>query len=177
MTKIGTLKFIEPEELEKLVRNEKFIYIFGKIGPPRPGVMLFSTKLEYLYFPPGTKKNEDFNCYIMGWQNIDWLVMSIPRDYMNLAKQLVKESGLRIVEGAPRRIINRKSTSFPLRSSNLFTLESIPRQIHEGLKDYREIILEEFEKVKSIERDYLSKNEEKQEKEKPKPVKIIWDEE
>lgn len=170
-TDIGIYKLLEIEELEELLRNEKLIHFVGKLGIPTPGVMLFCGRLEFFHFPPGTEKNEDFNREILDWEDMEWVVISIPKEYMGLANEVAKESGLRIVEGGPRGIIEGKSIPFPLKSNNLFTLERIPRQIHEGLKEYKEVILEEIEKVKSIERDYVLKNKEKQ-----KLIKIIWDE-
>ena len=157
------------EELEELLGNKNLIFIFGKIGDPTPGVLLFSTKLEFCHFPPRSEKGKDLSCDILYWEGMEWVVLSIPKGYMDLAKKLAKETGLRISEGGPHMVIEKKSVSFPIESSNLFTLERIPRQINEELKNYKEIIGEEIEKIKSIERDFLLKNE-------GKPVKIIWDE-
>lgn len=166
---IWSYEYLKIEELEELLGNKNLIFIFGKIGNPTPGVMLFSARLEFFHFPPGSEKEKDFNCDMLCWEDMEWVVLSILKKDIDLAKKVARESGLKISEGGPHMIIEKKSISFPVENRNLFTLERIPRQINEGLKRYEEIILEEIEEVKSIERDFLLKKE-------GNSVKIIWDE-
>ena len=48
------------EELREMTKDESRIFILGMLVPPRIGVTLFGTILEYRHYPPGTSRNDLF---------------------------------------------------------------------------------------------------------------------
>jgi len=146
---------VEIEELKKIIKDERFIFFIGMVFPPISGVMSFFTKLEHGYFPPGTKKNEDFIMMISVWKETNWAIAGIPKGYMGVAKKIAKSFGLKIVDKIPYilgMLGKGNIEQFPFNGKNVFTLE-------------------EEKEINSI-----IKNKENQKEEK-KEVKIIWDEE
>ena len=47
-------------EFEKLLESSDFAWFIGMSNPPRPGIRLCLTKLEYMYYPPNTPRNSSF---------------------------------------------------------------------------------------------------------------------
>ena len=117
---------VTDEEVQKFAKNEKFIHFAGMIMPARPGVRLFAVKLEYFHFEPGTPKNDEFILHVINWQGTSWAVTSIPKEYMELARNIAAEVGLRIADGVPHLMIVGQVCKFPMDSESVFTLENVP---------------------------------------------------
>jgi len=122
---IGKQIPVSDEELRKFGEDKRLIHFAGLINPPRPGVRLFAVKLEYFYFEPGTPKNDEYIFHIVNWEEMVWGVISIPKEYMDLAKKVAAEAGLRIADGTPHMIIGGGQRRFPMNTNNVFTLENV----------------------------------------------------
>jgi len=144
------------EELRRFSNDERFIHFVSMSTPRRPGVMLFAIKLEYRYFPPGTERNDDFVLHVINWQNMIWMLVSIPRECMSLAKKIAAESGLKIVDGIPTIITPGKTQPFPIGSDNVFTLENIPGHAvyGHGLDEIKRLLVQENEEIRKITEDF-----------------------
>jgi len=46
------------DDVAEFVRDPKNVHYIGMLVPPRPGVRLFCTRLEYEHYIPGTVRNE-----------------------------------------------------------------------------------------------------------------------
>jgi len=147
------------EELRRFSNDERFIHFVSMSTPRRPGVMLFAVKLEHWHFPPDTEKNDDFVLHVIEWQNMLWMVVSIPRQYMNLAKKIAAESGLRIADGIPTIITPGGTQPFPIDSDNVFTLENVPgHAIYEHeFGEIEKLLAQENEEITEILDDFLSR--------------------
>jgi len=165
---MGGFKIIEDEELQKIIRDEKFIFLVGMIFPPRPGVMPFLTQLEHNYFPPGTKKNNEFIMVISAWKDVNWVIAGIPKEYMEKAKRIADSFRLKIIDGIPYMVIEGELISFPINGKNVFTLENV-YSYDNNPQEYKKIMEEEKTKIASIINN-ATKNQEK-----PKNIKIDWD--
>lgn len=55
------------------------VHLVGYAG--RPGLLAFYNSLEYLHFDPeDTLKNRDFEFSMFEWENVDWMVATIPSE-------------------------------------------------------------------------------------------------
>ncbi len=170
---------VDKEKIKEIMSDDNLVFFLGMIFPRRPGVFLFATKMEYMYFPPNTEKNEEF---IFGTSELGgtiWAMMGIPKENLSLAKEMAGESGLRIADGIPHLISGEKITSFPIDRKNIFSLENT-----EGHKVYGsnqqgidKIIKEEDQEIKRIVENpqKYRKEREKKRAEEPKVVEIDWD--
>ena len=94
------------KEDEKLYFKQGWVHFCGIVFPPRHGVRLFCTLLEFKYFPPDTEKNDKFILMEMPWNDMTWMIISIPEEYMPQAKVVAKISGLAIKHTIPIMIPN-----------------------------------------------------------------------
>jgi hypothetical protein len=147
------------EELRRFSSDERFIHFVGMAKPRRPGVNLFAIKLEHWYFPPDTEKNNDFILHIIEWQNMTWMVISIPREYMDLAKKIAAKSGLRIADGIPTIITSKRIQPFPMDSDNVFTLENVSEHAvyGSGFVAIEKLLACEDAEIRKILDDFLSR--------------------
>jgi len=67
----------------------------------RTGAEYFYNHLEYTYFPPMTPTNDEYDYYMFKWQNIIWVICSIPIEKKNLAEQSAKEAKMKLADGIP----------------------------------------------------------------------------
>lgn len=74
----------------------------------RPGSYALITSIEWFWFSPKKDLNHLFNLTIVEWEELKWLVTSIPRFKLKAAKKLAKQLGMRIADGAP--MVMRLST-------------------------------------------------------------------
>jgi hypothetical protein len=132
-------------EIIKRTSNPNLLNIV--VGMSRPGASLFSSRLEYENYPPGTKFNEAFQFYIITWFEIPWIVISIPIEDKPKAEVLLDELKLNLVDGVPTMLGGIKSEQFPINHKNTFAIENRKdHPIHTG-----EITAQEFLKKESIE--------------------------
>jgi len=173
------MEFREPNyEDMKIYYKEGWVHLCGILYPPRPGVRLFYTILEYKYFPPATEKNEDFIILELDWQKMIWLISSIPKEYMPQAKVVANVVGLEIKHTIPIILLSDelviavaslglskidtfmkevKKEVFPLKTPTIYTLENAKGHKAYNLKadnpmaDMRELIKKEGELCKCVE--------------------------
>lgn len=112
------------EEVREFCSNEDLISYVVMLGPRRPGVMLFGILLEYVFFPPGTKKNEEFHMHFVNWEEMMFGIISIPKKKKIYAVEVAKISGTRIANGVPTLISEGQVAMFPVDSNNVFTIEN-----------------------------------------------------
>lgn len=145
--------------LASLFSNENFIYLVGLSEPRRPGVHLFATELELLYFPPGTSANEDFNLAILNQGSAVWWIVIVPKIAMNIVKDVAQECDLQLVDGTPLTLGSKGKKDFPLSNKRVFVLENLPgstvyidpkEETEKALVRIKNILAEENEKIKKI---------------------------
>jgi hypothetical protein len=78
----------------------EYMHIIALATRPR-FVAGFCTTLEHVYFPPGTSANERFHITGVLWEDVAWLVVSIPSEYDEVARKLLQQCGLILVKGRP----------------------------------------------------------------------------
>lgn len=92
------------EEVAKFFKNPNFIHFIGMFSPLRPGVILCATKLEHYFYPPDGEINEDFMIRLWKWEEIIWMIMSVPKNDYDLVRRTAQECGLSIKHGVPQKI-------------------------------------------------------------------------
>lgn len=148
------------EDVAEFVRNPRNVHYIGMLMPPRPGVRLFATRLEYEHYVPGTVRNELYKIAIINWEDIIWILVSIPKEDAPLAGKMAEECGLRIADGVPTIIASEGVTQFPVNETNVFTLENIPshRIYGKSRSRFLDIIDEESCQVNLIIAQWQSRN-------------------
>lgn len=92
------------EEIAEFFQNPNFMHFIGMFGPLRPGVILCATKLEHYYYPPDGEINKDFMIRLWKWEEIIWMIMSVPKSDYDLVRNTSQECGLSIKHGIPQKI-------------------------------------------------------------------------
>ena len=78
----------------------EYMHIIALATRPR-FVAGFCTTLEHVHFPPGTSANERFHMTGVLWEDVAWLVVSIPGEYNEVARKLLQQCGLTLAKGRP----------------------------------------------------------------------------
>lgn len=129
---------ITDEEFLRIVQNPEYVYFLGMVQPRRPGILLFTVKLEYLHFPPDTERNQLFQLIMVDWEEMKWAAIGIPRREKAIAEKVAKSAGVRIANGVPvlinRQLLVTSRTRIdgveaeylaPPETPNLFALENV----------------------------------------------------
>lgn len=112
------------EQVQQYCSDKNLISYIIYMVPRRPGVYLFSLLLENIFFPPGTKENEDFQFHIINWEEMVIGIITIPKKKEIYATEIMKVSGNRVADGIPMMITDGRVVSFPISGDNIFTLEN-----------------------------------------------------
>ena len=91
----------------------------------RPGVLECMTLLEHRDYRPLTERNELFSMRVIGWSDLEWVVISIPVEEKHLMEIAATECGLRIADGIPATSTEEGIEFFPINSTRAFSLENI----------------------------------------------------
>jgi hypothetical protein len=95
----------------------------------RPGVKLWATELERIYYwPPGSTRNELITVHAAVWLGMLWQIVSVPLKHERFAERVATRIGLRVVKGFPAvySAAGRGATvedTFPIRGEAVRTLE------------------------------------------------------
>jgi len=122
---------MEDDELKEMTKDESRFFIIGMLMPPRIGVALFGSLLEYRHYSPMTPSNDLFQLVMLNWEGMFWGVISIPIEDRVYAERIAKECGLKLAEGIPSVIdgtdLSRSGFKFfPVTDSErILTLEYI----------------------------------------------------
>lgn len=111
-------------DINELLKRRDFIHYIGMVNPPRPGVQECLTALEYTYFLPGTVLNDEFQLTVVEWNDIGWVIVSIPLTKASLMETVAHQCGLRIADGIPMMITGEGSERFPFANKNTYVLEN-----------------------------------------------------
>lgn len=93
----------------------------------RPGLLRFLTLLEWSYFSPKTKANEDFEIVLATWPDdapIRWAVAILPLLKLPETRRIAAETGMRIADGVPTKIDHGGVRRFPVDHARVFTIEN-----------------------------------------------------
>ena len=176
MIKINDFDFIlDREKSEKIIADDTLVLFLFMFHPRMPGTYLFTTRLQYLHFPPDTDKNEEF---IFGTSSLGgtlWAMIGIPKYYLGLAKKIADECGLNIVDGMPHLFSGKEATSFLSDGKNMFSLENAEdsEAYRSNPQEIEDIIKKENEEISEIMKDPEGYKEKKSKE--PKKLKVQWD--
>ncbi len=109
-------------------KDESRIHYICMLIPPRAGVNLFASILEYKFYPPNTPKNEEFIMQILRWEELTYSIISIPMKEKAYAEAVAKTVGMRIANGVPTMFggPGGEPKFFPVRVDHAFTIENEP---------------------------------------------------
>jgi hypothetical protein len=157
------------EDIMNLINEPGFINLVGMTFPPRPGVQIFSTRLEHECYKPDTDKNEEFRMAIVKWNDLHFSIVNIPEAGLMEALIIAEECGLRFAEGTPRMFGGNISegATFPFfNEKTCRMLENVRgHEIYEK-QNAMEIFKEETEQCKEIFKKHLEWINKKDEEER-----------
>ncbi len=91
----------------------------------RPGVEEFVTKLEFLHYEPLTTRNDLLSIHTLVWNELPWIIISVPLKEKHFSENLLPLCGLRVVDGIPMMFGAGCNEQFPISGNNVFTLENV----------------------------------------------------
>lgn len=111
-------------DLETLNRDVKKLHLVSL--ETRPGAPLFSAILENSYYQPETYRNSLFELRYLSWEDLIWMVISIPLGEWQNAFKASLVSQMRLADGFPLLLSGEDEKKFPLHHRNTWTLENLP---------------------------------------------------
>ncbi len=119
------------KEIMEIINNHDRINFIMMVNPRRVGVRLFATLLEYNYFEPATPLNGEYLLIITQWEEMAYMIISIPKDYLGSAIIVGKESCVSLSKGVPTLI---GVGQFPFyNEETCYTLENTPgHEVYKG---------------------------------------------
>jgi len=146
------------EALIALIRTEKWLALVA--GQYRPGVMQFSTTLEYTHYKPETPRNSLFKMFCCMFDDLPYFVFLTPWEDKALVTEHAAACGLRIANGIPLVISSEGSKFFPTGDHpHLFSLENLPDSpVYGSMPDQIEKLLEDERQLVNI---YLERQHQK----------------
>jgi hypothetical protein len=119
----GKLVEESTEEFETFFAQPDLIHYV--ILATRPRVAMCCTTLEHNFYKPDTKRNEKFFFRFIEWEDLPWIIVSIPFYEKENMEQVAAACRLRIVNGIPAMISREEITPFPVDTLQTFTIEHI----------------------------------------------------
>lgn len=120
------IRFATDAEVEELFKRPELSHFIGMLNPPRPGVSDCLQTLEYTHYPPDTKRNELFILVLLKWQEMDWVIASIPSsDHFHMTSA-ARAHGLCVVRGKPVVLTGTGTHTFPIDARRVYTFENTP---------------------------------------------------
>ncbi len=83
-------------------------------------------KLEHTYYAPNTPRNQLFILRHVVWEDMPWIVVSIPIEERKNMEAVVNQEGLCVKDGVPTLFTPGEIKRFPMDNERVFTLENIP---------------------------------------------------
>jgi len=111
-------------EVRAFVDDPFFIHYIGMINPPRPGVGDCAQQLEQTDFPPGTERNNLFHMHIIEWEELMFIMVSIPISDKHLMERMMQVHHLRAANGIPIMFGGPEIVAFPIEGERVFTMEN-----------------------------------------------------
>ncbi len=114
-----------PPDYQRFFASPGFIHYTGMLNPPRPGVEDCIQMLEQSYYKPGTDRNHLFIMRVLEWQDMLWVIVSIPIGEKAHMERVAQVNGLRVANGVPTMLSGDGVHRFPVSNDRVFTLENI----------------------------------------------------
>jgi hypothetical protein len=138
---VGDKVYVPVSHVQSYANDPTMLIIVSEVT--RPGVQLFTTKLECTVFPIGTPHNKHFNFGLYNWKACTacpFALILIPRASREVAEIIAKECDLQIMDG---EIFTRQNDDtlafFPINGSAVVRLENLPTSpVHRGAVDPEE---------------------------------------
>lgn len=111
-------------DINELLNRRDLVHYIGMVNPPRPGIRECFTTLEYIHFPPGTALNDEFQLAVVEWNDIGWIIVSIPLTKASLMETVARQCGLRVADGIPMMVTGEGFERFPFTNGNTYVLEN-----------------------------------------------------
>ena len=92
----------------------------------RPGVGDCIHDLEHNHYKPATPRNDLFVMRLIEWQDLQWLIVSIPESEKVFMERAAAAHGLCVRDGVVIAMLTGGSVqTFPVKNPNVFVLENI----------------------------------------------------
>lgn len=115
----------------------------------RNGSAYYMNYLEYNYFNPYLEINDSFNYMYFKWQDLVWVIASIPVALKQNIFDAAEKCGLTIHDGVPTIFAAEGVHTFPLNNANTFCLGNKKDDpIYKGFSGQQDAQVEEHYKIK-----------------------------
>lgn len=118
----GEFSYETEEDFFSFTKDERLIHYVCMAM--RPGIEELSTRLEHTHYKPLTPRNDLLHIRVLLWNDIHWIVISIPSEDKQLLESMAGSCGMRVVNGVPVILGNGSLEQFPI-NKNAFTLENL----------------------------------------------------
>ena len=115
---------ITDETLQRMADDPDWIHIVCMVV--RPGIYLFMRTLELEHYRPCTPRNNLFYMVTMKWQDMDWIIVSVPSKDRSIVDAVAKDCGMKLADGIPHIFggNNGEPAIFPMNSPRVFSLSN-----------------------------------------------------
>lgn len=122
----GEAEVESPKDYQHFFENTDFIHYIGMMYPPKTAVSDCISMLENTHYKPDTDRNHLFVMRVLDWQDIKWMIVSIPFGEKVNMETIAQEHGLYATNNIPDIFTGDEVHSFPVSNDRVFTLKNIP---------------------------------------------------
>ncbi len=114
--------------INEIANDDKFVVLVSEVV--RPGVQLFTTKVEHTLFPPeNPEANACFQLGVYEWeacQGMPYILVAVPAIAMPYIRQIAQDCGLMITKNVLLTFGLGVQEEFPIKGTSLYKLENLP---------------------------------------------------
>lgn len=108
--------------IEKAKNDDERYYILSMLS--RPHLQYFLRYLEFTHFPPFSEIEGELQVMAILWQDLPWIIISIPRSKQHLLNDALEKSRLNIGQGLPFTFTAEGNVWFPIRPKHHGSIEN-----------------------------------------------------
>lgn len=134
---------------QALRANPDLLCLIGMASPPRPGVTLLFTMIEWRYFRPRTRRNRDFEMLLTEFNGVVFAACIVKRSMIppGALEAMLAEALLEMDNQQLHVLGGANSGAFPLSGENVYHLTFVSGHPAYGKHDADAMDREEKEKV------------------------------
>lgn len=132
------------EQIRERVINQDRLFIVVLLS--RRSVSVFMVDLEYRHYIPDTPHNDLFEMFVVRWEDMQWVIIEIPKNDLEIAKKVAQKYDLEIQLGhIPVVVDSNGPKQFPVQGENVATLINLsPGMSPPDERAMAEAIFQEF---------------------------------
>ncbi|MFA7208784.1 MAG: hypothetical protein WC120_00715 [Parcubacteria group bacterium] len=110
-------------QLEKLMKDDRFVHYVGMFFPPRPDIAKCILLSQMKCVRDARSQEEIFTVRTSEWNGVIWSIVSVLARYKDVMEEVADNCGVKVIKGIPVMIdAGDIRWMFPIDNGRIFTL-------------------------------------------------------